>query len=279
MRTFNHPAIFAAAALTYWERDPLFSLLQRALTQGLIERVEARIASQVAPPLMLAHAAGSPPWFGLRTDVERPINLVGDAPPNGQTIADIQEQYPNLVGVNGEQQLAYSFAKAYGREFRLQNDLLLYALNRPAWQAQNFSCSGSLRLATMAELDLATDWVRDFIYFIQEVGHSANYRERAREIISAGQLYFYCLDGQPVSMAASTRQAGGTAAINYVFTPEIYRGHGYATAGVGALCEHLLQAYDQLMLYADAHYAASNAVYRKLGFEEGGVGVELVFVG
>lgn len=279
MRTFSYPAHFAAAALAYWERDPLFSLLQRGLTQGLIERTETSAASQAAPPLMLAHSAGSPPWFGLRTDAERPINLVGDTLPDKKTMAYIREQYPDLVGVNGEQQLANRFAEAYGQKSRLQNDLLLYALNRPDWQAQKFSYSGSLRLATLTDLDLATDWVRDFIHFIQEVGHSTNYRERAREIITADQLYLYCLDGQPVSMAASTRQAGGTAAINYVFTPEAYRGRGYATAGVGALCELLLEQYQDLMLYADAANPASNAVYRKLGFVEKGVGVELVFEG
>ena len=277
MRTFSHPADFAEAALPYWKKHPILCLLQRGLTQGLICDWDSSKKVAVRDAVMHAHSAGTSAWFALQTNPGRPIILAGDAPPDEADMVRLRSLYPNLKGVNGERQLSYDFAEAYGRPFRLQNDLLLYALSREAWSNKGFKFPGQLRLASLEELELAAQWVKEFVLFIREVGDGEDYQERARALIEAKHLYFYCLDGQPVTMAASTRQAGGTAAINYVFTPENWRGRGFATAGVGALCDRLLMKYDNLMLYADANYPASNAVYLKLGFEECGVGVELVF--
>ena len=111
----------------------------------------------------------------------------------------------------------------------------------------------------------------------------AQLAEQAREPIpeaerlSAGRqfcenpdAYGWCINGTTVSIMRITERADGIAYIGSVVTDAAHRGHGYAKALVSSVCADESARGCRTMLYADTSYAASNALYRAIGFVETG---------
>jgi len=125
---------------------------------------------------------------------------------------------------------------------------------------------GSLRALTERDLDEAERWLTDFAV---EAGILVvNNRAAAEQ--SIGRLWFWEVDGVPVSMAGhapvvATRGAV-VARIGPVYTPPAYRGRRYASAVTAAIVQLLRPRVDAVMLYTDASNPTSNAIYERLGF-------------
>ncbi|GIJ51238.1 N-acetyltransferase [Virgisporangium aliadipatigenens] len=74
-------------------------------------------------------------------------------------------------------------------------------------------------------------------------------------------------DGAPVSMAGSTPMVAGMVRVDPVFTPERFRGRGYAAAVTVAVSRAARDAgATDVVLFADPANATSNALYRRIGF-------------
>ena len=54
--------------------------------------------------------------------------------------------------------------------------------------------------------------------------------------------------------------------VGAVYTPPSRRGHGFASAAVGALSAHILALGCTPVLYTDLGNATSNAIYRRIGY-------------
>ncbi len=130
--------------------------------------------------------------------------------------------------------------------------------------------AGSQRLAMDEDIKLVADWMIQ--YQIEALMDEADYEDavqRATWLIEHKELYLYedeenCI----VSMAAATRALVHGVAITYVFTPEEYRGIGYAAANVYYLCKALLeQGYEFCTLYVDKKNPLSQRAYEKVGFK------------
>ncbi len=92
--------------------------------------------------------------------------------------------------------------------------------------------------------------------------------ERAQHLIQTGRLFFWKVDGKPVSMAYGTRPITGSITISGVFTPPEHRRRGYASACVARLSQHFLdQGYQSLTLFTDLANPTSNAIYQSIGFK------------
>lgn len=176
-----------------------------------------------------------------------------------------------IGGLNARQTLCQSFIKQYKKyrkvsfiqkvgtdimELRQLNDI------KPA--------AGSQRLAVSEDAKMIADWMIQFQIeaLMDEADYEAALR-RANQLICQKELYLYeDEEHRAVSMAAATRRLVHGMGITYVFTPEEYRGKGYAAANIYYLSKTLLeQGFDFCTLYVDKKNPLSNRAYEKVGYK------------
>ena len=126
--------------------------------------------------------------------------------------------------------------------------------------------SGTLRVATVDDLDLVTEWVVEF----EREALAGMLPQTARSVavrrVAAGEVYLWC-DPEPRTMAGSARPTRRGVAVNAVYTPPAWRRRGYATACVAELSALLLgRGYEFCVLYTDLSNPTSNAIYSRIGY-------------
>ena len=136
---------------------------------------------------------------------------------------------------------------------------------------------GRLRVAEDGDLEALAAWwhgfARDAMH--QDLG-SDDARRVAKDRL--GRTYLWDLDG-PVSMALATGPTPNGIRIAGVYTPPELRGRGYASACVAALSRRLMEEGRQFcFLFTDAANPTSNAIYRRIGYEQVTEMVALDFV-
>ncbi|MEM9835239.1 MAG: GNAT family N-acetyltransferase [Bacteroidota bacterium] len=268
LRPYPDTLAFIEAALPYWQAHPVLCNLQWALSK------QYAATGQLEKAFIL-YQDGQIHAIGIQTDPPRPLILQCQGKLTGAQVRQVEQFLGKPIGLIATTTLAKDYLAGSRYAPIGELGLVIYELGQ---LSPDYALAGGvLKLATLQDLDWLTPWMQAFLEFIEEIGGENDYRNRAIQLIEKKQLYVYFLAGQPVSMAASTRSCGGVAAINYVFTPPELRGKGYSPACVGALCETLLQAHTHCVLFADADYPSSNAVYRKLGFHQVGTSVEITF--
>jgi len=129
---------------------------------------------------------------------------------------------------------------------------------------------GTHRLALPEEAKIVAEWMIDFQLeaFTIELDYQAA-RERADKLISENKVYFYeNKDKKVVSMAIATRKLPHGTTITYVFTPEQYRGNGYAAANIYYLSKELLERGNEFCsLFIDKKNPLSERAYEKVGYK------------
>ena len=126
--------------------------------------------------------------------------------------------------------------------------------------------SGSLRLAQAEDVDRLLAWA---VAFVDEAvpNDPKPTRSAIEERVQSTSLFVW-ENGEPVSMAATTRPTTNGITINLVFTPPELRGKGYATACVAALSAKLLASGRRFVsLFADRTNPTSNAIYARIGYQ------------
>jgi ribosomal protein S18 acetylase RimI-like enzyme len=85
---------------------------------------------------------------------------------------------------------------------------------------------------------------------------------------ATGGFTLWELDGRPVSLTGWMPVAGG-ARIGPVYTPAEQRGHGYASNLVAEVSGEMLErGAAACFLYTDLGNPTSNAIYRRIGYEQ-----------
>lgn len=128
---------------------------------------------------------------------------------------------------------------------------------------------GFQRLALPEETKLVAEWMIE--YQMEALTSETDYEaalKRADIFISEGNIYLYeNTEGKVVSMAIASRKLETGMAISYVYTPEEYRGKGYAAANLYYLCKELLGQGNQFCsLFVDQKHLLSIRSYEKVGF-------------
>ena len=130
---------------------------------------------------------------------------------------------------------------------------------------------GRLRAAVVEDLALLTTWWQGFV---REALHREVSLDDARtlardRIDSPGRTTFLWETDRPVSVAIATGPTRHGIRIGGVYTPPELRGRGYATACVAAVSRLQLEQGRQFcFLFTDATNPTSNAIYRRIGYEQ-----------
>ncbi len=123
---------------------------------------------------------------------------------------------------------------------------------------------GALRLATMDDLALLTEWG---VGFARDAGHAFLLEpEQISRMIGRQDLRIW-QDETPASMAVAQGATPNGCRVGYVYTPPELRGRGYASALVADLSQRMLDSgFSFCVLYTDLANATSNAIYERIGY-------------
>ena len=136
---------------------------------------------------------------------------------------------------------------------------------------------GSLRTASMTDLDLMVEWVRSFSDAIGESIDLEQAKKNTLKYLRDQQLYIW-EDDEPVSLAARSRATRHGTTINKVYTPPEFRSRGYATSCVHELTRRLLSGgFSFCSLYTDLANPTSNSIYTKIGYRPVGDALAIDF--
>jgi uncharacterized protein len=142
---------------------------------------------------------------------------------------------------------------------------------------------GSMRRATEADIDLITDWLAAFSHEVETgVVHDPDQRRRlVRGRLTSGDHagFWFWEDGDAVvSLVGFGVVTPNGARIGPVYTPLELRGHGYAATLTADVSSWLLAGGRSFcFLYTDLGNPTSNAIYRRIGYEQVYEAVDLAF--
>ncbi|MHB8131945.1 MAG: GNAT family N-acetyltransferase [Mobilitalea sp.] len=195
-----------------------------------------------------------------------------DSAPASIALADsLGNKHVIISGINAKLDICQSFMEQYKKyisgtfaeklgmdimEIRQLNDI------KPV--------EGKQRLALPMEAKFVTDWMIQFQ--LETLTSEMDYEvalKKATKYIEDKKIYLYENSEQKVvSMAVAARKLSHGIAITYVFTPEEYRGKGYAAANLYYLSKEMLaQGYEFCTLFVDKKNPLSNRAYEKVGYK------------
>lgn len=191
-----------------------------------------------------------------------------------QALAKFADAYALPVpGMNGPVETVRAFSEAWtqitGVTCYPRMALRLYCLKQVRDDAVDRPRAGSFRYANAEDRATVETWLHEFI---DEASHDhyANVRERVVQMLETRSVGLWTANGddEPVAMAAVTRRSPRSALVSWCYTSRSARNNGFATSLVSELCRRELGAgRSWCTLYADAASDASNALYRRIGFE------------
>ncbi len=142
----------------------------------------------------------------------------------------------------------------------------LTRVQRPA-----LSPPGAPRAATLADRELLLHWMFQFNGEAFGAGSpEANRAELAIDsrLRDSASGFLIWEDEQPVALTGYCDPTPNGIRIGPVYTPEPFRGRGYASALTAELAQRLLDwGHTFAFLFTDVSNPISNHVYRKIGFE------------
>lgn len=175
-----------------------------------------------------------------------------------------------LKGIDGRHDICQSFLNQYKKYIDCTEIKTLGTVIMEIRKVNEIkTADGSQRMAFVEEVKLVADWIIQFQ--LETIATELDYEEalnKAADFINDGKIYLYVtMDNTIVSMAVAARKLMHGITISYVFTPEEYRGKGYAAANLYYLSKTMLeQGYDFCTLFADKKNPVSNRAYEKIGY-------------
>ena len=178
-----------------------------------------------------------------------------------------------VPGVFGEQHLAEQFAARWSiatgqmrqgpRPGGVQN---LYEITKVA---PPVNVPGAIRPARAGERDLILKWELAFAIDagLPEAERGVDYVTRfVDEGIGDGTFRVWEVAGETVATARFRPIGESGARVSGVYTPDEWRGRGYASALTAALSENVLAAGLWCCLFADADNPVTNRMYQRIGY-------------
>jgi len=176
-----------------------------------------------------------------------------------------------ISGINARHDVCQSFMEQYKKHI---NCTFVEKLGMDIMEIRKVNdikpVEGSQRLALPEEAKLIAGWIIQFQ--IEALTSEMDYEaalNKAMKLIDDNKIYLYeNSDQEVVTMAVASRKLVHGMAITYVFTPEEYRGKGYAAANMYYLSKELLeQGFEFCTLFVDKKNPLSNRAYEKVGYK------------
>lgn len=166
---------------------------------------------------------------------------------------------------------ANKFASIYCSKRNLTYDI---KMNQGIYKLETVkspTCAGTFRHANEEDINLVARWLVDFGITVGLKHSELSARELASKKTSGNFLdrvwFWLNEENVPVSMAAIGRYTDIAAVIGHVYTPEEYRGNGYASAITATLSKKALESGKSFCyLYTDLSNPISNNIYKKIGY-------------
>ena len=251
--------------------------LQRAESWLLASEAEHNLHLSLAYVRRDAGATGADVLFGT---VEQDGDLVGcvirtpphkllitSMPPEAapDIVGHVAELYDEIPAVLGPADSAVAVASAWtalkggGWETGMQQRIYRLDQVEPVRPVP-----GAMRLATMDDLELLTDWGTGFA---RDAGHAFLLaREQVNRMIERQDPHIW-QDESPASMAVAQGATPNGCRVGYVYTPPELRGRGYASALVARLSQRMLDSgMTFCVLYTDLGNPTPNAIYQRIGY-------------
>ncbi len=261
----NAQAFYADVAKLLAVHEVENNLLLGILTRG--------VQGEAKPDWFMARVEGDASKTVLVALITPPRNLLLVSPdrtvPEGalRLMAEYLDAHGIAApGVVAEKDLSLAYAGAMSalnsREYQITTNERLYRLDR----VEDVPITGSLRLAGERDMHYLPFWMKGFA---DECFHTHAPLDvaNAQWCLDHETMYILEDDGQPVSMAGSSRQLPHGRAVGPVYTPPYYRGRGYATACVALISRVILKnGNDYCALFTDLANPISNSIYQKIGY-------------
>lgn len=266
-------------AKAFRERVDAF-LLRNEVMHNVIIGITSRLIHQgeIYDEVFLAH---------VENDAGEIVATTMRTVPHGAILSEIKDKtvipmlvdaYANdfdiLPGVEGvgddSSQFAELWKQGCGQDYRISMEMGQYRLDEVI-QPENIS--GEARFADKDDFEMLVDWL---IKFSADTGMDSNYsRKYAEENITRklekpilGGIRIQVDDGQPVSMAAATRQSVNGGNVSLVYTPSEFRGRGYASAITAHVSQAILDTGKTFCsLTTDMSNPTSNKIYQAIGYK------------
>ena len=192
----------------------------------------------------------------------------------------LSERGPQPNGVSGPRPEAEAFAEAWrartgqGRRDAMGQRLFALETLRPP-----DGVPGTSRPATVADIELLTDWRNDFADEALPPSWPRAGADAVAASIRAGHGYvLWEVDGEPVSMAVASAPVAGMSRIGPVWTPPPHRNRGFGSAATAAASRWALDAgAEHVVLFTDLANPVSNAIYPRIGYRPRYDAVEFAF--
>ncbi|WP_374054046.1 GNAT family N-acetyltransferase [Rossellomorea sp. FM04394] len=162
-------------------------------------------------------------------------------------------------------QLTHAWCHVTGESFNVRMRQRIYQLNK----VNDIPLSdGKMVPVRKGQEGLLARWLLGFIEDTEVIPMSGEEAlERATDMIeNEPYVFFWEVDGKPVSMARGARRTENGITVNFVYTPTEYRKKGYASSVVAELSHLLLKDHSFLSLYTDLDNPTSNKIYMEIGY-------------
>jgi hypothetical protein len=281
---FADPAAFLQVALPLLDADRARSTIISTVSAGL-----ARVPEPDLPhTLVAARDAGRVVGLAVWTP-PHPLTVLIAPGADASSVADalaaevrVGGRLPDLL--TGPQRGVAALGAALtasGGSTRPHTRMLLYRLTTLAEPTGVEGVPRVLDVEDPRDLDLAARWVFQFEVETRSVPVPDGPRPEAlrRRALRGGVILIWEHESAPVALAGHTAVVAETARIGPVYTPEPLRGNRYGSAATAAAVRSAQRSgAETVVLFTDADYPASNAVYRRLGFQPVDDFLELEFV-
>jgi GNAT superfamily N-acetyltransferase len=280
----DDPRVFLRRASAYLEADPVLTTVVASVTAKAAEEDAAggRRKLRDHPRWWLTvvdEASDEVVGTVMRTAPFRPHPLYVLPMPDvaaRQVAARLVQRGETISGVNGAlpaaEELALELARRTGRNARVHEHTRLHVLDALAEPPQP---AGRPRAAVPADAALVLSWFRAFHEdAAAQSGRRALPGEGEQfdlaEIegrIDAGRVWLWeDLRGARVSMVGFAGPTYDVARVGPVYTPQRFRGHGYASALTAHVSRLLRDAGAQVCLFTDQANPTSNKIYAAIGY-------------
>ncbi|EAR11101.1 GNAT family N-acetyltransferase [Reinekea blandensis] len=240
-------------------------------------------------------AAGDEPYQGdyiggfvdgeLRGVIVRYWN--GNCMPQGDaaTVMDIWQQSPVFrTGTNGfvgQYERCLQLRDAYLQEHQLTESALalnsrevLYELPLSQLTLPDVATQAASRLSLATEDDMTflLPWMIDYnvetLNATRGQALAEHCHDSLRNRIQLRNCFVFWQGGTPVATTGFNARVQTMIQVGGVFTPEAFRGRGYAQAAVGLSLQQVMQeGVEHCVLFTDEHNQAARGAYERLGFQ------------